>query len=398
MKEIEPLGKATVISRRELFEKVWAAPVSKVVQEFNISDVGLAKICSRHQIPRPPVGYWARVRHGQHPRKPDLPPVANESLETIEIKANDLVLLREEHASSVWPDQGKDVAEKPALEIPILSSLESAHPLVQTAKAAYRGAKASESGVLVPTTSQILDIRVSVSQLDRALRIWGSILPALESLGYNTSIKNDPPHLTVVNVLDEPIPVQIVEAINCTEREATSQEQTRWRRQNRYESKVREYTPTGRLCLRIDGPFGSGLRQRWTDSVRAGVESKLTSFVQGLVDIAAYIRVDRKECEERERRWEDEKRNREERRTQYKKEKESYDELSKKVDAWVLSQRLRAFAEAMRVKELKMRGGQIDTTSDVSREIDWILQQADRLDPLVESQPSILDGPEPSWW
>jgi len=31
-----------------------------LAQEFGISDVGLAKVCRKHNIPVPPVGYWRR--------------------------------------------------------------------------------------------------------------------------------------------------------------------------------------------------------------------------------------------------------------------------------------------------------------------------------------------------
>ncbi len=39
--------------------------MTKVAAEFQISDVGLAKICDRHRVPTPPRGYWAKVEAGQ---------------------------------------------------------------------------------------------------------------------------------------------------------------------------------------------------------------------------------------------------------------------------------------------------------------------------------------------
>ena len=35
-----------------------------LAKECGLSDVGLAKICEKHQIPRPPMGYWVRVERG----------------------------------------------------------------------------------------------------------------------------------------------------------------------------------------------------------------------------------------------------------------------------------------------------------------------------------------------
>ena len=45
------------ISRLDLYNRVWSAPMSKLARELDISDVGLAKACRGHNIPRPPRGY-----------------------------------------------------------------------------------------------------------------------------------------------------------------------------------------------------------------------------------------------------------------------------------------------------------------------------------------------------
>ena len=37
----------------------------KLARKLDISDVGLAKACRRHNIPRPPRGYWAKLAAGK---------------------------------------------------------------------------------------------------------------------------------------------------------------------------------------------------------------------------------------------------------------------------------------------------------------------------------------------
>ena len=59
------------VSREELYRLVWTEPMTKVAPRFGLSDVGLAKVCRKYQIPRPPVGYWAKIGVGQHV-EPDL--------------------------------------------------------------------------------------------------------------------------------------------------------------------------------------------------------------------------------------------------------------------------------------------------------------------------------------
>ena len=45
------------ISREDLYEMVWDRPMSQLSKELGMSDVGIRKICRRHNIPTPPQGY-----------------------------------------------------------------------------------------------------------------------------------------------------------------------------------------------------------------------------------------------------------------------------------------------------------------------------------------------------
>jgi len=58
--------------RRGLYDKIWAEPMLVVAKRYGLSDVGMAKLCRRAQIPVPPRGYWARLRAGKQVRRPAL--------------------------------------------------------------------------------------------------------------------------------------------------------------------------------------------------------------------------------------------------------------------------------------------------------------------------------------
>ena len=60
-------------SRVELFELVWAKPMTHLAKELGLSDVGLRKICVKYGIPLPPRGYWARLQVGKQDPRPELP-------------------------------------------------------------------------------------------------------------------------------------------------------------------------------------------------------------------------------------------------------------------------------------------------------------------------------------
>ena len=59
-------------TREELFTSLWERPATEVARELGISDVALGKLCRRLQVPKPPRGYWARVKAGRIPRRPAL--------------------------------------------------------------------------------------------------------------------------------------------------------------------------------------------------------------------------------------------------------------------------------------------------------------------------------------
>ena len=60
-------------TRQELFELVWSMPMTKLSKQFELSDVGLRKICVKHQIPLPLQGHWTRKQFGKEAARPELP-------------------------------------------------------------------------------------------------------------------------------------------------------------------------------------------------------------------------------------------------------------------------------------------------------------------------------------
>lgn len=67
---------ARTYNRKKLYEEVWSEPIQHVARRYNLSDVGLAKICSKLNIPRPGKGYWAIKAAGKRlPKQPRLEPL-----------------------------------------------------------------------------------------------------------------------------------------------------------------------------------------------------------------------------------------------------------------------------------------------------------------------------------
>ena len=85
-------GSETItLSRVELYEKIWNIPTIKLARDFGLSDVALGKICKKHSIPKPPLGYWAKLAYGKTVPRPPLPSVGDQRLERIEIRKRPMV-------------------------------------------------------------------------------------------------------------------------------------------------------------------------------------------------------------------------------------------------------------------------------------------------------------------
>jgi hypothetical protein len=76
------------ISRKDLHELIWSEPTTTLAQRFGISDVGLAKVCRRSDIPAPPHGYWAKIAAGDSLPRSDLPERADLGSRAIIFRTN----------------------------------------------------------------------------------------------------------------------------------------------------------------------------------------------------------------------------------------------------------------------------------------------------------------------
>ncbi len=64
-----------LFEREKLYEEIWAEPMMQVAKRYGISDVGLAKICKKMKIPKPPCGHWAKRSYGVKMNRSPHPPI-----------------------------------------------------------------------------------------------------------------------------------------------------------------------------------------------------------------------------------------------------------------------------------------------------------------------------------
>ena len=334
------------ITRRKLYQLVWAEPMIKVAEYFGISDVGMAKICRKYDIPRPPRGYWAKVQHGQKPAQIQLPKSDHD--EDIEIRDPS-------HASpsgsALLDDGQREGAAERQVEkrIAVAETLRGSHELVSKANQELQAERADRHGMIQRPNKPTLDIIVSKASLRRALLIMDALFQALEKRGYQVSAG---PKVTILGV---DVSFGISESLetvgeSCKEHNLDGDYVFG---HSRYNEKC---SPSGKLTLKINegGAYWTNrTRHNWCDTEKKPLEDRLNQFVAGLVEMAARLKCRDEELakqaelqRQQEARLQEEARQRAERRNAYRAEKARVDLLLTQAENWQRSKLLRDLIDA----------------------------------------------------
>jgi predicted Holliday junction resolvase-like endonuclease len=139
------------------------------------------------------------------------------------------------------------------------------------------------------------------------------------------------------------------------------------------------------LTLTVKEYVGGDVRLLWSDGKRQKLEECLNNFIVGLVRAAVAKRSWRIECERQERERQARQLEWIEQEERRRKEAAQLQALLQETDNWSKSNLIREYTRAVREDAIR-RHGKIDLGSELDRWIEWANQQADRLDPLVDSQ------------
>ena len=158
-----------------------------------------------------------------------------------------------------------------------------------------------------------------------------------------------------------------------------------------------EYVPAGKLTPEINS-YGEGLRRTWKENKRTLgdflPDIMATLFKFAILHRRAQLKR-RAEAAAYERKANELRRLRH--RVEVRKERRIR-ELEQSAENWTKAKKIREYILAV-IDAKKQAGGELGPNTPTGIWAVWALQQADRLDPLVKSPPSILDlkkelGPE----
>lgn len=269
-----------IVYRNKLYEQVWKEPMSRLARRYNISDVGLAKVCRKLKVPIPPRGYWARVQSGQKPVRPELPKLTKGAPETATISP---VVSRSRDLPEAVRLQRSFEAD-PAHRI-VVNSDRKLHPFVQATKTALAAKRQSGSST-VP-----LNIRVSEGIRDRALLLMSTMIYALEERGFSAEAAGEKSGSALI-IKGERLEFSLEERTTKVN-VLPSEKKHSWESDYRFD-------PTGKLTFRIQEYGAQGHRKSWSDGERRSLEEQLNDIIPTLVDISLILHEERLE---QKRRW-----------------------------------------------------------------------------------------------
>lgn len=365
----------TPVSREQLYEEVWAEPMTKVALKYGVSSSFMARVCTWLNVPRPERGYWAKLAVGKSTKQPPLPePEPGDELE--------------------WNRYGP--ARRAKLPVPKpprkrksrlhnRSELPERHPLLQGAQQYFDEARETSNGYLRPSKRLMVDVIASKQTCSRALDVANELFLLFEERGYPVAFERhglglrrygvderekggrdrnyselwSPSRDTIVTIGSVLIGLTIFEMTENAEAKYQDGKYVRVselpvRKTRRYESyswTSMHDLPSGRLCIQAYSPYRRADWQRqWREAKAGDFPGKLSAIVKELKREAATIvqlvaegerkaEIEHKEWEAKQVIW----RREEEERRRVKAIKDSREELAEIIKAWVKAKGIEDF-------------------------------------------------------
>lgn len=166
-----------MISREDLYELVWAKPLTQVSEELQIPSIKIVQACDAMDVPRPRAGHWNKLKVGRAP-EPEPLPAPN--------KATLLQWSKFDHLPQKPRIRRKKKKESSEQAVP---ERRRVHNLVCGAKEHFLNSHpVDEGGYLKPFKRLLVDVATSSKCLENGLSLANELLMAFETAGHRVSI------------------------------------------------------------------------------------------------------------------------------------------------------------------------------------------------------------------
>ncbi|MET0309942.1 MAG: hypothetical protein ABW023_14645 [Sphingomonas sp.] len=293
-----------VLTREELYERVWSRAVVKVAAELGISDNGLRKHCVKHEIPLPDVIYWGQFHAGRNPRRKPLGRPRKKMPERVIIRPRSL---------KVAAPAVRDAAEAVLARSTEVPEVIRPHPLVQATIEAARRAMPEEWDAIGRLGSKFFNIRVHPSGIRRAERL----LLALVGTALACGVEFQAGQTGLDAVYEgEAVPIAFIETIRRRRHMETAEEKAAYDARSSepddvegwlgpdgaHLSPLYDFIPTGEFRIEVGGWTNViGATRKFSDTRAQKLETRMDEIVASIAAFAAGARVERARLVERAR-------------------------------------------------------------------------------------------------
>jgi hypothetical protein len=165
------------VNREELYERVWATPISHLASEYGVSGPYMAQVCAALNVPRPPVGHWQKKAVGKDKPRPPLPPAQ---------PGDQLCWSREVPLVKPVVQSRPAVRRRPARGV---AATEVLHPLLRGTDALFRRTRKLDDYEFLRPYKQLLpDIVTTEACLPKALAYANALYTALDRSGHRVML------------------------------------------------------------------------------------------------------------------------------------------------------------------------------------------------------------------
>lgn len=360
------------LTRQELYDLVWAHPVSKLAKVYGLSDRGFAKLCDRNSVPTPPRGYWAMSPAAKRGLKP---PLLLES----GIGQN----VRMPVPATFSSDTSAGESRYRRLYDELVGSLPPVH-VAKTLKNLHREIRK----ILDQDALWVASMRDSIwggarsiyasSLARRQLRIRSALLEAMEARGFTIRNSGRTPSEIEIVVDHTPLRLKITEHVRQYRRRLTEEE--RADPSNVHATFKQGRVQTGLLRVKVEGYYAPDIPASWQEIADRSMEVMLHEVLAGLVVASVYLR-EKRDAERQQEKERQERENAHLAELEISRQKaERRRALHDRALNWRDACLIREYVAAVNAAAAKSPQ---EDPSDLKTWTTFALETADHLDPLV---------------
>lgn len=345
------------LSREQLYELVWKSPLSAIIKTLPITLQQLKEICNDMEVPLPSNGYWTKLRFGKIENRIELSKdYSGEPFAVLRQRIDGAKILITE--KELFQERIKKEVE-PLLQVP--RQLIDPDPRIVRAQRILTEVTPYSRDEVMRSCYGELDISVSKSNIDRALRIMDTLVKCFNARGYRT-IQND--RFTTVYIRE------VSQRVSLREITRKVPGKNQWPEY--------DFEPTGVLAIKV------GYIGEWKDG-RLPIQEQLSKIIAKMEwhaeDLHSIWAENKKQKDEKDAIA----RRKQEERQRKVDELERFKNLLQEAERWQKSKLLRDYIRAATADE--SLGGAIEQKNEW---LNWAARKADWYDPKINAEDELL--------